>query len=77
MAREEMIRKVCEIICECGDLREPVEMNVSLYRYGIDSIAVVNIAYELSLMIKRDVPAAILVEHDTIEEIVEYLFTKG
>jgi len=43
----------------------------------VDSLAGVNIAYEIGLMTGQDVPAELLDERDTIEKLVDYIVAQG
>jgi acyl carrier protein len=74
MTRSEVRAKVLAIVAECAEI--PVNRladQESLHRHGVDSLAGVNIAYEIGLLIGRDVPSELVTEHDTVEKLVEYV----
>ena len=76
MTREEIRARVTEIVSECGEIpAEELTPGELLSRYGIDSLAGVNIAYEISLLTGRDVPPELLTEHGTIEALVDYILS--
>jgi acyl carrier protein len=78
MTRDEVHARVCEIVCRCGEI-PPASLNPgeALYRYGVDSLASVNIAYEIGLLIGRDVPATLLSELDTVDKLVDFAWGTG
>jgi len=77
-SRAELRAKIVEIVCECGDISaDKVKPDESLHRFGIDSLAGVNIAYELGLLVGKDVPSGLLAEHDTVEKLVDYVLAAG
>lgn len=72
--RDEIRARVVEIVSECGEIpRSVLKPTESLFRYGLDSIAGVNIAYEIGVLMGRDVPSSLVSEHDTIEKLVDYV----
>lgn len=72
--RDKLLRTVAEV---GGVARERVRPDVSLYDLGIDSIAGVNIAYEVSVLVGRDIPASIISEHDSVDKLVDYVINLG
>ncbi len=74
MTRDEIQARVIGIVSECGEIPvEKLRADVSLHRYGIDSVAGVNIAYEIGMLLGRDVPSTLVTEHDTINKLVSYI----
>ncbi len=72
--REELRREVTEIVSRVGEIsQESIQPGESLHRYGIDSLAGVNIAYELSMLSGRDAPPTLLTELDTIDKLVDFV----
>lgn len=63
-----------EIVGRCGEVPpSKLQPGESLYRYGIDSLAGVNIAYEIGLLVGRDVPQGLVAEFDTVEKLTDYV----
>jgi acyl carrier protein len=78
MTREDLRAQLCDIVCRCGDIPPGrLRTDEALHRYGLDSLAAVNIAYELGLLIGRDVPSTLVSEADTVDKLVEYAFATG
>lgn len=76
LTRDDIRARVTEIVSECGEIPlEELEPGQLLSRYGIDSLAGVNIAYEISLLTGRDVPPELLAEHGTIDALVGYILS--
>jgi acyl carrier protein len=74
LTRDQIQVRVLEIVSACGEIPAArLRPSESLHRYGIDSLAGVNIAYEIGLLMGRDVPSVLLTEHDTIEKLVDYV----
>lgn len=73
MSREELRAKVKEIVVRCAEIQGDLGPAESFHRHGIDSLAGVNIAYEIGLLIGRDVPPELVTEHDTIDKLVDYV----
>lgn len=73
---ERIIADVSRIVCTCADI-PPARLrpDASLQGYGIDSLARVNIAYELSLLTSTDIPETLLSELDSVRDVVDYLLT--
>jgi acyl carrier protein len=72
--REAIRRRVVRIVCDCGEIDEArLQDRESFYRYGIDSLAGANIAYEIGLWTGVDVPAELVSEHDTVEKLTAYV----
>lgn len=75
LTRDEVRACVIEIVSRCGDIApDKLRPHESLHRFGIDSLAGVNIAYEIGLLLGRDVPSVLITEHDTIDKLVDYVF---
>ena len=76
--RDHIRARVTDIVSEVGAIPfERLRPHESLHGLGVDSLAGVNIAYEIGLMTGRDVPAALLDERDTIEKLVDYVVALG
>lgn len=76
--RNDLRHRLTDLISEIGSVpRHKLRPDGSLYAYGIDSLAGVNIAYEISQMTGRDVPLGILYERDTIDKLVDYVLLEG
>ncbi|PKN59309.1 MAG: AMP-dependent synthetase [Deltaproteobacteria bacterium HGW-Deltaproteobacteria-14] len=76
--RDHIRARVTDIVSEVGAIPfERLRPTESLHGLGVDSLAGVNIAYEIGLMTGRDVPAALLDERDTIEKLVDYVVALG
>lgn len=76
--RDEVRAKLLNVVSSVGAIqRERVRPDQSLHSFGIDSLTGVNIAYEIGLMTGRDVPAELLVEHDTLNKLVSYVISIG
>jgi len=76
--RDHIRARLIDIVSEVGDIPfERLSPEESLHGLGIDSLAGVNIAYEIGLMTGRDVPSALLDEQDTIEKLVDYVVAIG
>ena len=76
--RDHVRARVTDIVSEVGAIPfERLRPNESLHGLGVDSLAGVNIAYEIGLMTGRDVPPALLDERDTIEKLVDYIVSTG
>jgi acyl carrier protein len=76
MTRDEIRARVTEIVSECGEIpAEELEPEALLSRYGIDSLAGVNIAYEIGILTGRTVPPELLTQHGTIEALVGYILS--
>jgi acyl carrier protein len=74
MTRAEIRARVTAIVCECGEIRaDELDSAESFHRYGIDSLAGVNIAYEIGLLAARDVPSQLVTEHDTVDKLTDYV----
>jgi len=66
--------RIIAIVSECAEI--PVERltdHESLHRHGVDSLAGVNIAYEIGNLCGRDVPSELITEYDTIDKLVSYV----
>lgn len=73
-SRIELTARVVAIVAECAEIApDRLKNNESLHRHGVDSLAGVNIAYEIGLLIGRDVPSVLVTEHDTIDKLVDYV----
>ena len=76
--RDHIRSRVTDIISEVGGIPfERLRPDISLHGLGVDSLAGVNIAYEISLMTGKEVPAELLDECDTIERLVDYIVMNG
>ncbi|MCK6549972.1 AMP-binding protein [Myxococcota bacterium] len=76
--RDEIRSKVTDIVSACGAVpREKLRPSESLHRFGIDSLAGVNIAYEIGVLTGRDVPSQLVAERDTIEKLVDFVMSLG
>jgi acyl-CoA synthetase (AMP-forming)/AMP-acid ligase II/acyl carrier protein len=76
--RDHIRARVTDIISDVGSIPfERLRPDVSLHGLGVDSLAGVNIAYEIGLMTGQDVPAELLDERDTIEKLVDYIVAQG
>jgi len=76
--RDHLRARVTDIVSDVGSIPfEQLRPNESLHGLGVDSLAGVNIAYEIGLMTGRDVPATLLDDRDTIEKLVDYVITIG
>lgn len=73
MTREDVRTQVTEIVRRCGEIPGELPADESFHRYGIDSLAGVNIAYEIGLLMGRDVPPELVSEHDTVDKLVDYV----
>ncbi len=74
LTRDELRERVVAIVSECAEIApERLKYSESLHRHGVDSLAGVNIAYEIGLLAGRDVPSVLVTEHDTIEKLVNYV----
>lgn len=74
LTRDDARARVVAIVCACGEVpAERLRDAESLYHHGIDSLAGVNIAYEIGLLLGRDVPSTLLTECDTVEKLVDYV----
>ncbi len=74
LSRDELRERVVAIVSECAEIPpERIKHSESLHRHGVDSLAGVNIAYEIGLLAGRDVPSVLVTEHDTIEKLVDYV----
>ena len=74
LSREELRARVIAIVSECAEIApERLKDSESLHRHGVDSLAGVNIAYEIGLLVGRDVPSVLVTEHDTIDKLVDYV----
>lgn len=74
LSREELAAKILAIVAECAEITpERLKPSESFHRHGIDSLAGVNIAYEIGLLAGRDVPSVLVTEHDTIDKLVDYV----
>ena len=72
--RDEVRKSVIAIVSECAEIpAERLKDQESLHRHGVDSLAGVNIAYEIGLLCGRDVPSVLVTEHDTIDKLVDYI----
>lgn len=68
------LNKIKRIVSEIAGVPiETLNPDASLHGYGVDSLAGVNIAYELGLLAGREVPSGLLEEMDTIRELVDYV----
>lgn len=77
-ARDELRAKILDVVSNVGAVpRERVRPEQSLHAVGIDSLAGVNIAYEIGLMTGRDVPSELLSEYDTLDKLVDYVISLG
>ena len=71
---EEVRTRILAIVSECAEIpMERLHPSESLHRHGVDSLAGVNIAYEIGLLCGRDVPSELVTEHDTIDKLVNYV----
>jgi len=76
--RHEVRAKLLDVVSRVGSVRqESIRPDQSLYNFGIDSLAGVNIAYEIGLMTGRNVPSELVTEHDTLEKLVDYVISLG
>lgn len=74
LSREEVRERVLAIVSECAEIPlDRLRDGKSLHRHGVDSLAGVNIAYEIGLLCGRDVPAQLVTEYDSIEKLVDYI----
>lgn len=74
LTREELRARVVAIVSECAEIPpERLKHDESLHRHGVDSLAGVNIAYEIGLLAGRDVPSVLVTEHDTIDKLIDYV----
>jgi acyl carrier protein len=72
--RDELTARVKAIVSECAEISpDRIRNSESLHRHGVDSLAGVNIAYEIGLLVGRDVPSVLVTEHDTIDKLVDYV----
>jgi acyl-CoA synthetase (AMP-forming)/AMP-acid ligase II/acyl carrier protein len=70
----ELLRKVTVVVADAtGIALESLDPDTSLHSYGIDSLAGVNIAYELGEVVGHDVPPGLLADLDTIRELTSHL----
>ena len=78
VARSELRARVVDVVSGIGAIRkERIRTDQSLHSLGVDSLAGVNIAYEIGLMTGHDVPSELLTEHDTVEKLVDYVISLG
>ena len=76
--RDHIRARVVDIVSDVGAIPlEQLRPHESLHGLGVDSLAGVNIAYEIGLMVGRDVPSTLLDERDTIEGLVDYVVSLG
>lgn len=76
--RDDIRTQLIDIVVDVADLpRERLEPHTSLHALGVDSLAGVNIAYEIGVLTGRDVPDRLISEHDTIGKLVDYVITTG
>jgi len=76
MNREEVLERVIAIVSECGEVpAKELKTGELLNRYGIDSLAAVNIAYEIGLLMGRDVPEDLLTKYNTIDKLIDYILS--
>ncbi len=76
--RDHLRARLTDIISDVGGIPfERLRPDISLHGLGVDSLAGVNIAYEIGLMTGREVPAELLDECDTIERLVDYIVASG
>lgn len=67
-------QSIVSIIASCAEVpAETIRDHESLQRHGVDSLAGVNIAYEIGLLCGRDVPAYLITEFDTVDKLVSYV----
>ncbi len=76
--RNDLRQRLTDLISDISAVpRHVLRPDGSLYTYGVDSLASVNIAYEISQMTGKDVPQGILYERDTINKLVDYILQEG
>ena len=74
LSRSQLRDRVVAIVSECAEIpMDRIKDNESLHRHGVDSLAGVNIAYEIGLLVGRDVPSVLVTEHDTVDKLVDYV----
>jgi acyl carrier protein len=74
LTRDEVRACIIAIVSQCGEIpASTLKPHECLFRYGLDSVAGVNIAYEIGVLMGRDVPASLVTEHDSIEKLVDYV----
>lgn len=77
-ARNEVRAKVLDVVSRVGSIpQDTIRPDQSLYNFGIDSLAGVNIAYEIGLLTGRNVPSELVAEHDTLDKLVDYVISLG
>jgi acyl-CoA synthetase (AMP-forming)/AMP-acid ligase II/acyl carrier protein len=78
VSRAALVSRVTAIVSECAQVpQDKLRPEESLHRFGIDSLTGVNIAYEIGLVVGRDVPSGLLAEHDTIDKLVDFVLGAG
>ena len=72
--RQEIRTKVTGIISEAAQLAvDNIPSDVSLHSLGVDSLAGVNIAYEIGVLTGREVPNTLVSEQDTLDKLVDFV----
>lgn len=76
--RKDLQSRITAIVAQVGAIpKDTLRADASLYTYGIDSLAGVNIAYEIGLLTGKEAPSALVEERDTIDKLVDYVLTAG
>lgn len=76
--RMSLISRITHIVSEVGGIPiGSIQVGTSLHTFGIDSLAGVNIAYEVGLLTRREVPSWLLTEYDTVGKLVDYVIEQG
>jgi len=73
-SRTALRQNIVEIVANCAEIpAETLRDHESLHRHGVDSLAGVNIAYEIGILCQKDVPSSLVTEYDTIDKLVDYV----